>query len=145
MKKSSKTKLYNTSRSTTFILAISQSDFVWTIQNLNWKIWQLQSTLWDSKWFQMEQSSTTKLKNPLRSTNFVLVITPSDKLVAYMFTIGYIFHIVTYITMWEMYQYVNNVCYHLVKIISVFYVKINKNMRSTTFVCHFSIRLYLNN
>ena len=53
MKKLSKTKLYKSSRSTTFILIISSSNFVWTIQNLNLKIWELPTAFFNSQWFQI--------------------------------------------------------------------------------------------
>ena len=71
-------------RSTTFILVITPSDFVWTIQILNFKKWQLQTRFWNSKWFQLKKLSPIKLYNSSRSTTFILIISSSDKAVVYI-------------------------------------------------------------
>ena len=47
--KISTTKLYNASRSTTFVLVIFPYDFVWTVQILNFKILELRTKFWGTK------------------------------------------------------------------------------------------------
>jgi hypothetical protein len=137
LKKSSTTKLYKSSISTTFVLVISLydsisiilirisnydnfkqhflilNDFNWKSHqqqscinhhihnfcfghfaiglcfnnlNLNFKLWQLQRTFSNTKWFQLKKSSTSKLYKSSIYITFILVIYSSDKVIATLFT-----------------------------------------------------------
>ena len=86
IEKMSTIKLYNLSRFTTFSLVIFLYNIFLNSFNLNLKIWQLQTTFSNTKWFQLKKSSTTKLNNSSRSKTFIFVISSSDEMLVILFT-----------------------------------------------------------
>ena len=74
LKKASRSRLYNSSIYITFSLVIFPLWLCFNNLNLNFKLWQLQTTFLNTKWFQMKKSSTTKLYNSSKSITFILVI-----------------------------------------------------------------------
>ena len=70
MKKLPTTKLFNFSRSTTFIFVVFPSEVVY-------KIW-IQTQFCMTRWFQIKKLPATIFHNFSRSTEFILVVFPSE-------------------------------------------------------------------